>query len=183
MSDGKQWFEYQETDILRKNKIIFIFGEITNELAKEVIAKIKIYNEDKTNSPIWLYINSNGGSAQDTFAIIDFMNISKSPVYTVGMGRVYSAGGVLLIMGKRRFMTPFAEFMAHSIHSTVYEPVPRLVEAAKRKKTLNEKMISLFRKRTKLTEEELNKIRNDELWLDAKQCLKKGIVDEIIKTI
>ena len=56
--------------------------------------------------PIRVYINSDGGSVSAVFAIIDLLLMSKTPVITIGLGKCYSSGGLLLMAGQKRLMLP-----------------------------------------------------------------------------
>ena len=69
--------------------------------------------EPKDRRPIKILINSDGGSVDTVLHIIDMIHLSKTPVYTIGMGRVYSAGGLLLMAGHKRYIFPHTSCLIH----------------------------------------------------------------------
>jgi ATP-dependent protease ClpP protease subunit len=76
---------------LLENHIHFIYGEIEEENVMEAIYWITYENLQEGDYPLTLYINSDGGSLQDAFALIDVMRKSNKPVHTVGIGSVCSS--------------------------------------------------------------------------------------------
>ena len=84
-------------------------SDVTPEVADAIEHIIRIYNVmDKDlpieeRKPIKLFINSNGGSAIGCLEIIDAINLSKTPVYTINIGLAASAGLDVFITGKKRF--------------------------------------------------------------------------------
>ena len=86
---------------LLEDRIIFIGGEITNELANSVIAQL-LYLEAKDDTKhISIYINSNGGVIDAGLAIIDTMNYVKCEVRTICVGMCASMAAVILASGEK----------------------------------------------------------------------------------
>ena len=69
-------------DMLLENRIIFLIGEISYQRAAEVIMKMLYLDNLKRNSEISLYVNSPGGTVDDTMAIYDTMQFVGSPIAT-----------------------------------------------------------------------------------------------------
>lgn len=63
--------------------------------------------------PIRIYINSDGGSVSAVFAIIDLIKLSKVPIITIGLGKCYSSGGLLLMAGHKRLLLPSCTVLVH----------------------------------------------------------------------
>ena len=100
---------------LLEDRIIFLTGEVTDELASTVVAQL-IYLEAKDASKdICLYINSPGGSVTAGMAIYDTMQYIKCDVSTICIGLAASMGAFLLAAGKKgkRFSLPNSEIMIH----------------------------------------------------------------------
>ena len=99
---------------LLKDRIIFISGEIDDELANSVIGQL-LFLDSKSHDDISLYINSPGGSITSGMAIYDTMNFIKSSVSTICVGMAASMASVLLASGekKKRFILPNSEVMIH----------------------------------------------------------------------
>jgi ATP-dependent Clp protease protease subunit len=94
---------------------VFLIGEISYARAAEVIMKMLYLDNLKRNSEISLYINSPGGSVDDTMAIYDTIRFVGSPVATYCIGRAQSGGAVILAAGTegKRFALPHAKVMLH----------------------------------------------------------------------
>jgi ATP-dependent Clp protease protease subunit len=115
---SNQYHRYRQMsldDMLLDNRIVFLVGEIDYARASEVIMKLLYLDNLKRSSEISLYINSPGGSVDDTMAIYDTMRFIGSPVATYCIGRAESGGAVILAAGKKegRFALPHAKIMLH----------------------------------------------------------------------
>ena len=114
---GKGERSYDIYSRLLEDRIIFLSGAVTTELANSIIAQM-IYLEGKDPSKdIYLYINSPGGSVSDGLAIYDTMNYIKCDVNTICIGSAMSMGAVLLAAGTKgkRFALPSADIMIHQV--------------------------------------------------------------------
>jgi ATP-dependent Clp protease protease subunit len=102
-------------DMLLENRIVFLIGEISYDRAAEVIMKMLYLDNLKRNSEISLYINSPGGSVDDTMAIYDTMLFTSSPVATYCIGRAQSGAAIILAAGEKgkRHALPHAKVMLH----------------------------------------------------------------------
>jgi len=115
---GSQYQRYRQMsldDMLLDNRIVFLIGEISYARAAEVIMKMLYLDNLKRNSEISLYINSPGGSVDDTMAIYDTMRFVGSPIATYCIGRAQSGGAIILSAGTKgkRFALPHAKVMLH----------------------------------------------------------------------
>src|SRR3990167_10726860 len=100
---------------LLKDRIVFLGSEIDDHVANIVIAQLLHLEQEDPKKDIYLYINSPGGSASATLAMIDTMNHIKPDVSTVCVGMAASGGAWLLSSGAKgkRFALPNAEIMIH----------------------------------------------------------------------
>ena len=96
---------------LLKERIIFIGGVISDDVANSVIAQLLLLNHEDPKKDIQIYINSPGGSVTAGLAIYDTMQHVKPDVSTICVGMAASMGAVLLAAGKKgkRFALPNAE--------------------------------------------------------------------------
>lgn len=98
---------------------LYINGEIDECVIDTIVYHLLRYNrQDKgldisERKPIILYINSNGGSVQDGYGVIDAIVNSKTPVYTVNQASVFSMGFLIFLAGHKRFSMPSATFLMH----------------------------------------------------------------------
>ena len=165
-----------EEKILKKNK-----------KAKRKLSDIE--NDDEyenfkfnVNLPaIKLYITSNGGLVYQVFSAIDTIQGLKVPVHTICKGFVASAGTLLSLAGKKRFITENSFMLIHELRSGTWGKFSHMVESVENSKQLMEHIKSYYIKRTKISAEELEEqLKKDVTW-NAQMCLDKGLVDEIIK--
>ena len=166
---------------LLKDRIVFISGEIDDNLAKRVIAEL-LYLDSTGNEDINIYINSPGGSVSAGMAIYDTMNFVKSDVSTTCLGIAASMAAFLLSSGKKgkRYILPNADVMIH-------QPLGGAQGQATDIKIASDRIIDL-RKRlnrilSKNTSQSLKKIEKDteiDNYLSAKEALEYGLVDKII---
>lgn len=168
------------------NREIMI-GEIEDGMGKYVDAYIRFWNrqDDKNNipiedrEPIKLYIDSCGGLLTDTFSIIDSVRMSKTPVIGICTGTAYSGGFFILISCNKRIAYPHASFLFHE-GATQNGGTSGQFEnyTAFYKKQLKQ-LKQLVLDYTKISEEEYEKIKREDIWYDATEALEKGIIDKI----
>ncbi len=138
--------------------------------------------ESATPNNLWLHITSYGGGVNDCFRAIDAIMSSKIPIYTIVDGYAASAGSMMALVGKRRYMTPNAYVLIHQLSSTgptgtfwrIKDKYANVVQHM-------DDIYNLYLKNTNLTKEELEEFMSHDLWWRADVCLKFGIVDEIYK--
>jgi len=102
---------------LAKNRIIFIAEEITKDVSATLSALLLYYDNESPNEEITLYIHSGGGDAAGLSNIYDVMQMIRSPIKTVCLGRAYSAAAVLLAAGTEgsRYAFKHSEIMIHGV--------------------------------------------------------------------
>ena len=165
---------------LLEDRIILIFGEITDSTSLSVIAQMLYLESVDSSKPIYLYINSPGGSVTSGFAIYDVINYIKCDVYTIGMGLCASLGAFLLSSGNKRYVLENTKVMIHQpLGKTEGQASDMMIVASeiiKTKKRLNE--ILAFN-----TKQDIKKIELDterDYYLNAYEALQYGIVDEVL---
>lgn len=131
--------------------------------------------------PINLYITSNGGLVYQVFGAIDTIRGMKVPVHTICKGFVASAGTLLSLAGKKRYITESSYMLIHELRAGHWGKFTHLSESLDNSKQLMEHIKNWYLSRTKMSSEELDEqLRKDISW-NAQMCLEKGLVDEIIK--
>ena len=171
--------ELKVDDILLKHRTLFLTGEIKTENIIKLIKDIFLLDALNKKS-IRIYINSPGGSVSDGFALIDSIKLIKSPITTVIIGEACSMAGLISIVGKERYITKNAFWMSHDMSGGITGDYSGKVEYRADFIKKQWQMIKNHLKTyTKLTIEEIELARNGELWLNAEQCLQKGIIDKI----
>lgn len=125
--DPRASVQYQRTremsidELLLENRVVFLIGEINYSSAARIIMQMLYLENQKKGQDINFYINSPGGSVDDTLAIYDTMSFISSEVATYCIGRAYSGGSVLLGAGEKgkRHILPHAKVMIHQPYGGV----------------------------------------------------------------
>lgn len=166
-------------DTLLKKRQVFLFGTIKEKNSNELIKEIITLNYLNTK-PITLTINSPGGSVPAGLAIIDVITTISSPVDTVIIGEACSMASIISIIGRKRKITKNAVWMAHPMSTGYHDYIEHIKDFIKSADTLENIITNIYKEHTKLTKKDYDKMARGQLWLNAKECLKKGIVDKIV---
>lgn len=167
---------------LLKDRIIFISGEIDDNLANSVVAEL-LYLDSLEKKDIFLYINSPGGSITSGMAIYDTMNFIKSDISTICIGMAASMAAFLLSSGTKgkRIALPNSEVMIH-------QPLGGVEGQATDMKIRTDRIIETKLKLNKILSENtgkpLSKIKKDterDYFMSSKKALEYGLIDKIIE--
>jgi len=176
-------------------RTMMLYGEVEEEKIQELIvgllvltegASAKGYDKDGNLKPIQFYISTYGGGADDMFALYDIMNIAKRgcDIYTIGIGKVMSAGVLLLAAGTkgRRYIIKHCRVMIHSVAAGAGGQMHNLENEMKAIKNLQDEYINALVAETHLTKRQLTKIldRKVNVYLTAEEAIEYGIADEIL---
>lgn len=169
---------------LLKDRIIFLSDEIDFPLMNNVIGQLLFLEKENSEKDIYLYIASPGGSTDAGLAIFDVMNYIKPNVVTIGVGMAASMGAFLLAGGTKgkRYILPNAKVMIHqpSIGNVGGQATDVEIYAKQIIKT-KEQFIDYFVQFTGQKRALIEKDMDRDYWLNAKEALDYGIVDEIIE--
>ena len=180
--------QYQRTrqmtldDMLLENRIIFMIGEISYAMATEVIMKMLYLDNLKRGVEISLYINSPGGSVDDTMAIYDTMRFIGSPVATYCIGKAQSGAAVVLAAGTegKRHSLPHAKIMLHQpwggITGQTSDIQIQAEEILKAKAAINE----LLAKHTGQSAEKIAEETERDKYMSADEAKAYGLIDEVL---
>jgi ATP-dependent Clp endopeptidase proteolytic subunit ClpP len=154
------------------------------ELSSQVFDGTVDYCEIEFNvkyKPIRLFITSNGGAVYQVMAVYDLIRNLRVPVYTICKGNVASAGTILSLAGKKRYITENAYMLIHQLSSGSWGKFNYLNDMHENYKNLMEHIKRIYLENTKMSSEELDDILKRDLYWSASKCLEKGLVDEIMK--
>jgi len=174
-------YAYDLYSRLLKDRIIFLSGEINDNLASIIVSEL-LYLDAQNHDDIFLYINSPGGSVSSGLAIYDTMNYIKSDVRTIVIGIAASMGAFLLSSGTqgKRCALSNAEVMIHQVLGGAQGQATDI-------KIHTEHILKLKKKLNQIlannTGKSINKITKDcerDNFMSAKEALKYGLIDEII---
>lgn len=177
--------------IRRKNRCILWNDEIEDGFV-EIYQDILRWNkEDIDNNitpenaiPIRIYINSDGGSVSAVFTIIDLLLMSRTPVITIGLGKCYSSGGLLLMAGHERLLLPNCTVLIHDGQSGSFGAIGKMLDNLEFTKELEVKIKKYILSRTSISEEEYDKNYRRDWWIFADDAVNKyHIADKIVTDI
>ena len=179
---------------------IYFYTKITKRTALDLIKSItdiannimtikihngnnNLYEDDDyedTYDPIYLHINSGGGCLFSCMAIVDTIKNCKVPVYTIGEGQIASASSILLLAGKKRFMTENSFILIHELRTYVSGTFSNLEDDYENSKLLMKKMIKYYKKQSLIPEKVLQTLLKKDIYIEAKKSKKYGFIDKII---
>ncbi|HNX25889.1 MAG TPA: ATP-dependent Clp protease proteolytic subunit [Phycisphaerae bacterium] len=169
---------------LAEERILFLWGEIGPQSAGGVIMHMLELQSKNPTREIHLYINSPGGSVDDTLAIYDTMQFLTCPVATYCVGQAASGAALILASGTKgkRFALPHSKVMIHQPYGGVTGQVSdvkiQAEEILKAKKLLNE----ILSRHTGKDVETVRQATERDRFLTPAEAVEFGLVDEIIES-
>ena len=169
-------------ELLLENRIIFLVGEINHASAARVMMQMLYLENQRKNQEINFYINCPGGVVDDTLALYDTMRFLSSPIATYCIGRAYSGGSVLLTAGTkgRRFILPHAKVMIHQPYGGITGQAEDIRLQAEQIIKTKQTLIDLLAKHTGQTAERIREDSERDMYFDAEEAVKYGLVDEML---
>ena len=161
---------------------------MTRETIFELIMYIKEAEEENLITslklhldtiPIFLHINSKGGSVFDAFNAIDVIQSCRMPIHTIVEGATASAGTLMSVVGEKRYMTKNAFMLIHQLSSVCWGKMSEIEDEFENLQELTEKIKEIYSENTKIPKKELSKLLQHDLWLNSSKSLKYGLVDEL----
>ncbi|GJM25860.1 MAG: ATP-dependent Clp protease proteolytic subunit 1 [Phycisphaerae bacterium] len=183
-----QFPAYQRTremsieDMLLENRIIFLAGPISERSASATIMRLLYLQSIKRDQDINLYINSPGGLVDQTLAIYDTMQLVGCKIATYCIGQAASGAAVVLMAGTKgkRFILPNAKIMLHQPYGGITGQAEDIriqaEEVLRDKRRLNE----IISETTGKTVDQVTEDTERDRYLNAKEALEYGVVDEIL---
>lgn len=168
---------------LAEERIVFLWGEIAPPTAGGLIMRLLELQANQPGRDIHLYINSPGGSVDDTLAIYDTMQFLNSDVATYCVGQAASGAAMILAAGTKgkRFALPHSKVMIHQpwggVTGQASDIQIQAEEILKAKRLLNELMAKHTSRDVEQIEEETERDR----YMTPLQAKEYGIVDEILE--
>lgn len=170
-------------EALFDSRTIFIYGEITQELAKKVCAQL-IAMAAVSDDDIKVYVNSPGGHVESGDSIHDMIGFIKPKVWIIGTGWVASAGALIYIAvpNERRVCLPNTRFLLHQPSGGARGMASDIEIQAREIVKMNERLIKLFSQATGQSEEKIAKDIDRDYWLSAQEAHEYGLVSRIISS-
>ena len=170
---------YFHADVSRENCFKLIESL---QKAQEYIAIRSIKNEFEKMGKIYLYIFSDGGELYAGFNVADFIQKSKVDIITIVEGCVASAGTIISMAGKERYIRRNAYMLIHELRSGCLGKYSECQDDMENNNILMDHMKRFVNERCQNSklEKKLDKVlKHDHIW-DSEKCLKYGLVDKIV---
>jgi len=130
--------------------------------------------------PVHLHIHSYGGDVYSGLAGASAISNCKVPVYTYVEGGVASAGTLLSMAGKKRYITDLSFMLIHQVSGWSTGSFEQIKDETQNLQTLMGLLTDFYVKYSKMKKKDIKKILKRDIWLSSDECLKNGLVDKII---
>ena len=166
---------------LLEDRIIFLSGEITDEVANSVVAQLIFLEGKDPDKDISIYINSPGGSVSAGLAIYDTMNFIKCDVTTICVGLAASMGAFLLSSGTKgkRFALPNSEVMIHQPLGGTQGQASDIEIQANHIKRIKDKINKILSENSNQPLEKIQKDTDRDYYMTANEAAEYGLIDKV----
>ena len=174
-----------------EQRSIMFVGEINEEKAADLISALLVLSQEKGEEgekpeDIKLYISTYGGSAHEMFGVYDVINFCKSfcDIETIGIGKVMSAGTLLLASGTpgKRKLGKNCQVMIHSVNGGSIGELHNLENEMEQMKNLQDMYIQCLSNETSMTKRQILSLINRKVnvYLSSDEAIEKGLADGVL---
>jgi ATP-dependent Clp endopeptidase proteolytic subunit ClpP len=181
--------EDENLDVEAEDNHIYFYTEVNKSSILELNKNIKSIGTQMLNvangldipvPDLKLHINSPGGSLFDGLAAVDYVRRSKAPVHSIIEGMAASAATLISVMAHKRSINKHSYMLIHQLSAGAIGKFEELMDDMENNKTLMSAIQNIYLQKTKIPAKLLKEILKKDIYFDAKQCLKYGLVDDII---
>lgn len=167
---------------LLKDRIIFLSGEVHNDMADLIVAQLLFLESEDPNKDIQIYINSPGGSVSAGLAIYDTMKYVKPDVSTICIGMAASMGAVLLAAGTKgkRYALPNADVMIHQPLGGSQGQAEDIRIQAEKILKVRDQLNQILADQTGQPLDRISKDTDRDFYMSAEEAKEYGLIDEVI---
>lgn len=164
---------------INKKRVVYFNQEVTPESVTEAVSQLKALDAESSD-PIYLLIDSPGGSVLDGGMLISQMEASKAPVHTVCTRLCASMAAMFHSYGKQRYSLDRAILMYHPASGGAQGQIPNMLSLLGTIQLYVDRMIANVVSRSKIPKSEFDSRIAYEVWKDAEDSLKSGLIDGIV---
>jgi len=167
---------------LLKDRIVFLGGQVTDDLASLVTAQLLFLESEDPEREINMYINSPGGSVTAGLAIYDTMQFVKPPVSTLCVGQAASMGSLLLTAGAKgkRYALPHSRILIHQPHGGFEGQAADIEIQARETVRIRELLNEILSKHTGQPVKKIEKDTDSDNFMSSAEAVEYGLIDEVI---
>lgn len=170
---------------LSNDRILFISGEIDDDMASDVAATLLLKDNEDPSSKITIFINSRGGDIRNALAIYDMMSMIRAPIETVCIGSAMKEAVIILAAGTpgMRFATKHSVIVVGQLVNTMMQHSDLTDAQSLLTYSLsdNKKMMDIFAESTGKDVKQVMSDLDRLVFMDSKQAVKYGFIDKIVK--
>ena len=169
---------------LLKERIIWLGSEVAEDNANQICAQMMLLAAQDPEKPIFLYINSPGGSVTAGMAIYDTMQYIQPEEVTVALGMAASMGQLLLTAGTpgKRYATPHARILMHQPSGGVGGTASDIRINANLILQMKQELAEINAQRTGKSVEQIREDSERDHWFTAQEALEYGFIDHVIES-
>lgn len=168
-----------------RDRIIFINGEIHDEMAHVIVAQLLFLESEDPAADINIFINSPGGSVTSGLMIANVFDFVKCDIATYAMGQVCSMGSFLAQAGTpgKRFILPDTRTMIHSVSSGTRGTIHDMKIHFEESERLNERLTELYVKHNSAgkTYDDFKTAMQRDFFMSAEEAVAFGLADKVIE--
>jgi ATP-dependent Clp protease protease subunit len=168
---------------LLKERIIFLTGQINDNVASLVTAQLLFLEAEDPKKEIYLYINSPGGLVTAGLGIYDTMQYVKPEISTLCIGQAASMGSFLLAAGAKgkRFSLPNSRIMVHQPSAGFQGQATDIEIHAKEVLALKKRLNEIYSKHTGKSEDEIKSALERDNFMTGEMAKSFGLIDEVVE--
>ncbi len=174
---------YDIYSLLLKNRIVFMGMGVNDQVANLIVAQLLFLDQEDSEKPIQMYINSPGGVIYSGLAIYDTMQAINPPVSTTAVGITASFGTVLLTAGAKgkRYALPNATIHMHQPLGGTQGQASDIVIQANEIIRLKQLLNNIFVKHTGKPFEVIERDTDRDVYYNATQAVEYGLIDAVLE--
>ncbi len=182
-SSYEQWISIYER--LFRERIIFLSEEVDDGIANAIVAYLLYLDSEDPTKPIYLYINSPGGSVTAGMAIYDTMRHIKAEVVTICVGLAASMGAFLLAAGTKgkRLALPHARIMIHQPLGGSRGQASDIEIEAKEILRIRQQLDAILAERCGQPLDKIQKDTDRDFFMSAEEAKEYGLIDKVIENL
>lgn len=167
---------------LLRDRVIFLGGQINDEVANTIIAQLLFLESEDPKKDIQIYINSPGGEVYSGMAIYDTMKYIKSPVSTICIGIAASMAAFLLAGGEqgKRYSLPNSRMLIHQPMGGTQGQASDIKIQAEEILKIKDEMNKILAKNTGQPLSIIEKDTDRDFYMRAEEAKKYGLIDKVI---
>lgn len=182
-ANGDSPEQYVVADQWTNARIVVLAGDVNEHSIAGVIVQL-LHLANLNHKPITLVVSTYGGSVDEMFGLYDTIKFLPCPIHTVALGKVMSAGVLLLAAGTKgkRMIGNSARLMIHPVSGGAHGTVFEVLNESKEHKRIHDLMIEALRRETKMSAEQIEGVMKSghDVYVTPAEAIAFGIVDKIV---